>query len=238
MSNPTESFIRTFEEIVTEVNHRAGAPSSHSFEIEKTSERDGIVRKNRPLLIYIRDVRNALQHPKHSSEGHAVQVSEAFLDEVQDLLSHLKKPPTASSVGVSCKQIKTASLTNRLGDLADEMKRGGFSHVPILDERDAVIGVFNEAAVFDHLWAETETIVGRQMQISDILPHCRLDANHRETFRFVKPRTPIDDLVEMFLALESPTTRVGAAFVTASGKKTEPLQRLITPWDVLAISSN
>jgi hypothetical protein len=30
---------------------------------------------------------------------------------------------------------------------------------------------------------------------------------------------------------------VGAAFVTASGKKTEPLQRLITPWDVLAISA-
>ena len=60
MSNPTESFVRTFEEIVTEVNHRADAPSSHSFEIERAAKRDGIVRKNRPLLIYIRDVRNAL----------------------------------------------------------------------------------------------------------------------------------------------------------------------------------
>ena len=238
MSNPTESFIRTFEEIVTEVNRRAGAPSSHSFEIEKATTRDGIVRRNRPLLIYIRDVRNALQHPKHGSKGHAVQVSEAFVDEVQALLIHLKKPPTASSVGVPRNKIKTASLTDRLGDLADEMKRGGFSHVPIVDERDAVIGVFNDAAVFDHLWAETETIVGRQMQISDIFPHCRLDGDHTENFRFVKPRTPIDDLVEMFLALLSPTTRVGAAFVTASGKKTEPLQRLITAWDVLAISSN
>ena len=238
MSSPTKSFIRTFEEIVPEVNHRAGVPSSHFFEIEKAAERDGIVRKNRRLLVYIRDVRNALQHPKHSSEGDAVQVSEAFLDEVQALLSYLKNPPTASSVGVPLMQIKTASLTDRLGDLADEMKQGGFSHVPILDECDVLIGVFNEAAIFDHLWAETETIVGRQMQISDILPHCRLDADHTETFRFVKPRTPIDDLVEMFLALESPTTRVGAAFVTASGKKTEPLQRLITSWDVLGISSN
>ena len=42
---------------------------------------------------------------------------------------------------------KCSSLTDRLGDLADEMKRGGFSHVPIVDERDAVIGVFNDAAV-------------------------------------------------------------------------------------------
>ena len=86
MNNPTESFIRTFEQIVTQVNKRAGAPPSRLFEIEKAAERDGIVRSNRDLLIYIRSVRNTLQHPKHSSEGHAVQVSEAFLDEVQALL--------------------------------------------------------------------------------------------------------------------------------------------------------
>ena len=236
MNSRTEIFIRTFEEIVTEVNHRARASSWYSFEIEKATERDGVVRKNRPLLIYIRDVRNALQHPKHRSEGHAIQVSEAFLDEVQALLSHLKKPPTASSVGVPRKKIQTAGLTDGLGDLADEMKQHGFSHVPIVDVRDAVIGVFNEAAVFDYLWAEAETIVGRRMQISDILPHCRLDAGHTENFKFVKPSTPIDDLAEMFLGLGSPTTRVGASFVTASGKKTEPLQGLITPWDVLAMS--
>ena len=238
MRDPTEGFIRTFEDIVTEVNRRAGVPSSYRFEIERAVGRDGIVRRNRELLIYMRDVRNALQHPKHRSEGHAVKVSDAFLDEAQTLLTRLRRPPIASSVAVPRKNIKTASLTDRLGHLADEMKKAGFSHLPILDEREAVIGVFNEAAVFDHLWAETETIVGRQMQISDILPHCRLDAGHTETFGFVKPSAPLDDLVEMFLALASPTSRVGAAFVTASGKKTEPLLGMLTPWDVLANSAD
>ena len=42
MNSPTEIFIRAFEEIVTEVNHRAGAPSSYSFEIEKATTRDGM----------------------------------------------------------------------------------------------------------------------------------------------------------------------------------------------------
>ena len=95
MSNPTAGFIRAFEEIVFEVNRRAGTPSSRAFEIAKAARRDGVVRNNRPLLIYLRDVRNALQHPKHRSEGHAIQVSEAFLDEVQGLLIRLKK--TANS---------------------------------------------------------------------------------------------------------------------------------------------
>lgn len=233
MRNPTETFIRTFEQIVTEVNRRAGAPWSHTFEIEGAARRDGVVRRNRSLLVYVRNVRNTLQHPRHGSEGHAIQVSEAFLEEVQVLLTYLKNPPTAGSVGVPRRKICTARSTDRLGDLADEMRQGGFSHVPILDEHDAVIGVFNEAAVFDYLWADSETIVGRQMEISDILPYCRLDAERTESFRFVRPGTPVDEVVDMFLALESPTTRVAAAFVTASGKTTEPLQRLVTAWDVL-----
>lgn len=236
MSEPTERFIRIFEEIVREVNRRAGTPSSHSFEIDRASQRDTHVRRNRALLMYIRDVRNALQHPKHRSDGHAIHVSDAFLLEVSAILGSLKKPITAGSVGVPRRQIKIARLTDRLGELADEMKRASFSHMPVLDQDDVVIGVFNEAAIFDHLWAQPETIVGRQMQVSDVFAHCRLDANHTETFKFVTPSVPLDDLVQMFLGISSPTTRVGAAFVTASSKKSEPLQRLITPWDVLASS--
>jgi len=233
MSSTTERFIRLYEDLVAEVNRRSGAGTSHSFEIERAAGRDGAVRKQQNLLKYIRDVRHALQHPKHRSEGHAVLISESFLEEVASLLNHFQNPVRAGSLGVPRKQIRTAQLSDRLGDLADDMKTGGFSHVPIVDEGDVVVGVFNEAAVFDYLWSESEKIVGRSMSVQEVLPHCRLDANHTETFSFVGPRIPLEDLVDMFLALESPTTRVGAVFVTASGKSTEQLQRLITPWDVL-----
>lgn len=164
-------------------------------------------------------------------------MTDSFLKEVQALLRHLENPPVAIRVGVSRDRIAVAKLTDKLGDLADAMRQNGFSHLPILDERDAVVGVFNESAVFDHLWADTETIIARDMTVREISRHCRLDAGHTEAFRFVKPSTPLDDLTDMFLALESPTTRVGAIFVTASGKSTEPLQRMITPWDVLASSA-
>ena len=235
MNDPKEPFIRTYEKIKAEVNRRAGAPSSHIFEIKKAAKRDRLVVRKRDLLEYVHEIRKLLQHPQHNSKGHAIQIPQEFLDEVQVLLRRLKSPPTANSVGVphkKIKKIKIARETDRLGDLADKMKQRGFSHIPILDERGVVIGVFNEAAVFDYLWAEEKMIVDRQMLISDIFQHCRLNAGHTESFRFVKPATPIDDLVDIFRAL-SPTTRVGAVFVTASGNETEPLQRLITPWDVL-----
>lgn len=238
MNDTNDRFIRIYEEIKAEVNRCAGHESATSFQIDKAAERDSIVQRNRRLLKYIRDVRNVVQHPDPSTQGDAVQISKIFLDQVQKLLSRLKNPQTAYEVGVPLKKILTASRTDRLGDLADAMKQKGYSHVPILDENGAVTGVFNEAAVFDYLRAET--IVDREMQISDIFPHCRLatadnrlDTVHSETFTFRDPRTKLDDLVEIFRAVESETKRVGAVFITASGKKSEPLQRLITPWDVL-----
>lgn len=233
MSSTTERFIRLYEELVAEVNRRAGAGTSHSFQIEQAASRDGAVRTHRNLLKYIRDVRHALQHPKHRSEGHAVLISDEFLEEAVSLLNYFQNPSRAGSLGVPRKQIRVAQLSDHLGDLADDMKKCGFSHVPIVNEGDVVVGVFNEAAVFDYLWSESEKIVGRSMSVQDILSHCRLDAKHTETFRFVGPRAPLEDLVDIFLAPDSPTTRVGAVFVTASGKTTEPLQRLITTWDVL-----
>lgn len=233
MTTNTEKFIRLFEDLVIEINRRAGEVGSHSFEIDKAARRDKGIENLQYMLRYIRDIRNTLQHPKHRALGHAVEISTAFLEEVEGILNHLKNPPTARSVGVSRKKIRTAAFSDRLGDLAAEMKRTGFSHVPILNEKDVVIGVFNEAAVFDYLWSETEQIVSRDMTIEAILPHCKLDAAHTETFKFVRPGTPIDDLAEMFRAIESPMTRVGAIFVTASGNSREPVSRLITPWDVL-----
>lgn len=238
MTSINQEFIRTFESLSRELNRRASRPQSYSFELDEAVRRDPSIRRHEGRLRYIRDVRNTLQHPVHQSSGDALEVSASFLAEAQRLLEQLRNPPTASSIGIRRKQIRTAQLTDKLGELADEMKRTGFSHLPILDDKDVLLGVFNEAAMFDHLWAAPETIIGRNMQISDVLAHCRLDAGHTETFNFVRPTTPQSDLAEMFSVPTTPRSRVGAVFVTASGKPTEPITHLITPWDVLTSSAD
>ena len=234
MDKITRRFIRTFENIVTEVNRLAGEPLARPFQLKNAARRSSVVRKYQRRLHYFGEVRNLLQHPKNDSDGPAVHVSEAFIEEAKTLLEHLQSLPRACSIGVPRECVKVARCTDRLGDLAEEMKRERFTHVPIVDERNVIIGVFNEAALFDYLWSEAETIIGRDMQISEIFHHCRLDADHTETFKFVSPQTPFGDLADLFLTLDSCTKRVGVIFVTASGKMDESFQRLITPWDVLA----
>lgn len=236
MTSTNEQFIRVFEDLKEELNRRAKLSKSVSFEIEAAASRDKSVANCQTALRYVRDIRNALQHPKHGTSGHAFEINSDYLDEIRRLLQHLRNPPNANSVGVSRKEMKTADLSDHLGDLAKDMKATGFSHLPILDEGDRLLGVFNEAAVFDFLWQEPEQIIGRSMTVEAILQHCRLDAEHTETFKFVRPGISVEELAEMFKAVETPFTRIGAIFVTPSGKTNEPVSRMITPWDVLVPS--
>lgn len=233
MVDATEEFIRLYEALKTEINQRAGDPEAYDLRLDRAAHRDGIVRRNKTRLHYIKEVRNLLQHPRNARPVRPFTISEGFLRETTALLEAIRNPPTAQDFGVSRSELTVARPEDRIGDLAVMMKRNGFSHLPILDARGAVIGVFNEAAVFAHLWAEEETIIGRGMRVQEIMHCCRLDAGHTEAFDFVGPRTTQDALIDEFLAI-SDNTRIGAIFVTASGKRTEPVQRMITPWDVLA----
>lgn len=234
MSGVNDRFIRVFEGLSEVVNARAGRPNAHSFELAEACRRDNGVQKHRSVLQYMRDVRNTLQHPKHNGSGPAVQVSEIFVEELEKLLRKLSRSSTAKDVGVKRKEIRNARPEETLGNLADLMREKGFSHLPILGDKDKVIGVFNEAAVFAHLWHQGETIIARNMFLSDIMDDCQIESSRTETFEFVAPRTTLRELQSIFLSLSTPFSRVGAVFVTASGKAHEPLQRLITPWDILA----
>ncbi len=234
MSETTDKFINTFEKLKAEVNRRARRQNSERFELEEAARNDGAINKHFLKLKYIRDVRNALQHPQHDTPQRAFDVSPGFLGEVEQLLKYLVSPPTAKDIWVPRPALTIADPTDRIGDLAAVMKTKGFSHLPILDQKGAVIGVFNEAAVFAHLWKEDVTLIGRDMTVADIMESCRLDARHTETFEFVGPTKTQEQLVNLFVTIPSPTTRVGAVFVTASGSPRDPLQGLITPWDVLA----
>lgn len=234
MNNGNEEFIRVFEDLSDVINARAGRPNAHSFELHEACRRDKGIEKHRSVLQYMRDVRNTLQHPKHNGSGSAVQVSQTFVDELEKLLRKLSRSSTANDVGVSKKDIRAARPEETLGSLADLMREKGFSHLPILGDKKQVVGVFNEAAVFAHLLRQGETIIGRNMRLSDIMDDCQIESPRTETFKFVSPRTLLRELQSIFLSLSTPFSRVGAVFVTSSGKAHEPVQRLITPWDILA----
>lgn len=234
MSKDTEGFLRIVEDIRTQINRRVGMAARDGFGIDEAAKSDPVVLGLIDKLHYFRQIRNLLQHPRHDTPTRPFLITPEFLSEVQSVLDLLTEPPRAKSLGVGRKQLTFARVEDRIGALARLMKKECFSHLPIVDGDFRVLGVFNEAAVFSGLCTDQELILDGSMCVGDMMGSCRLDAGHTETFDFVAMEATKDELLKRFVVIESEFTRIGAIFVTKNGKPNEPLQRMITAWDVLS----
>jgi CBS domain-containing protein len=237
MTDNNAAFIQAYEVLKDEINRRAGRDGSARLEIEDAIDRDQRVAKRARLIRSIMSIRNILQHPHHTSRGPAFQITREFLAETTDLVQDLQNPPRASSMCIPRGKLCVADRGQTVASIADVMRAKRFSHIPILDRKDVLIGVFNEAAIFDYFFSNGGKEKASALTIEDILAHCRLDAEHTETFGFVGPNATEDAIIARLTAIAGPSTRIGALFVTASGKPSEPITGMLTPWDVLATRS-
>jgi CBS domain-containing protein len=229
---PNDQFIRLYEAMKTQINAIAGIDSAN-MELTQACERSKRVLGRRSEIWHVRDVRNLIAHPLANSRGPTVVVTSDLIHRTQRLLDALTTVRTANTAGVPLGKLFTVTTDTKLIMVADTMRAKRYSHVPILDEQKRVIGVFNESAIFDYLVSQTIIELTDTMVVDDIMDHCRLDAGHTESFRFVRADTTEDEMLDALVNVEGEFTRVGALFVTPSGKQAEPLHRMITLWDAV-----
>ncbi len=227
-----EELRRLFEALKVQINTIAGN-SGLVMDLAGACRRNKRVQQCRAEIEYLKDVRNIISHPWRNSVGPAVVVTSDLINRTRQLIENIASIRTASKVGVAVGTLYTATTNTKLVAVTTIMREKRYSHVPVLDERGRVIGVFNEAAVFDYLMSQTIIELNDTIVIGDIMDHCHLDAGHTEEFRFIGPSTTEDEMLDHLINVQGPYTRVGALFVTPSGKKTEPLNRMITIWDVM-----
>lgn len=230
---PNDQFIRLYEALKTQINAIAGIDSP-SMELIQACERSKRVLGHRSEIWHVRDVRNLIAHPLANSRGPTVVVTQDLISRTQRLLDALTTVRTANKTGVPLSQLFTATTDTKLITMADIMREKRYSHIPVLDEQNRVIGVFNESAIFDYLVRETIIELTDTTMVAELMDHCRLDAGHTESFRFIRPSTSEDEMLDALINVEGEFTRVGALFVTPSGDPTEPLHRMITIWDVMS----
>jgi len=234
--DPNLLFIQRFEHLKYLVNSTAGKNNSTYFELKLASENSRQIKRNFRLIQYIREIRNLLQHPNHEGGNHAIVVSEDLIGSLDDVISEIEKPKTAKDLGVPSKDLWCVNLDARVIDVSDKMKSENFSQVPITDQNDVLIGVFSESSIFSYFGTDEIIDASKNLSIQDIFAHCQLDDQRTEIYRFAHPNTPIHKIYNKFVTTDGNTKRLGAVFVTASGKQTEKVSRMITAWDVLASS--
>ena len=183
-----------------------------------------------------------LNHPDKDKEGGSTSVFNLSkdLDKIvlveDSLIGFLQAQKTAKDLGVPSKDLWCVNLDARVIDVSDKMKSENFSQVPITDQNDVLIGVFSESSIFSYFGTDEIIDASKNLSIQDIFAHCQLDDQRTEIYRFAHPNTPIHKIYNKFVTTDGNTKRLGAVFVTASGKQTEKVSRMITAWDVLASS--
>jgi CBS domain-containing protein len=153
----------------------------------------------------------------------------------RELLAQISKAARAGELGVKVDDLCVATWDDLIHPLIETMKKNKYSHIPILNDGGIVVGVFNESSILDYLIRSgMASLIEPDATLAEIQDHCLLGADHTETFRFIGPLAPEDDVADIFVTVSGEFTRVGAVFVTPGAAADKPIQRMITAWDVLA----
>jgi CBS domain-containing protein len=235
MTDFNEEFRQTFEAIKRVINRFAALEDSNEFELSAACAKSYLIRNRRVELEYIRQVRNVQNHPQQGSGQPTFVITEAFVGVCRDLLAQISKAARAGELGVKMQDLCVATWDDLIHPLIATMREKKYSHIPILDKSGIVVGVFNESSILDYLIRSgMASLIEPDATLAEIRIHCLLGADHTETFRFIGPLAPEDEVADIFVTVSGQFTRVGAVFVTPGAAADKPIQRMITAWDVLA----
>lgn len=72
-----------------------------------------------------------------------------------------------------------------------------------------------------------------ETRFTDLARYIGLDADRQESFRFVTPGARLSDIANAFDKAKERGDRLGMVFVTAHGSRDEPIEGILTAWDVI-----
>ena len=188
-----------------------------------------------PRLRKLRSIRNAFSH-NSCMDGDVAGINDSaneFLRMVTESVLALPK------VGNVCKPIKKVffcGLDTLISDVVAGMVKSVFSHVPVLDAQDKVIGVFSESTMLEmHKSGWTHKNTAKIKSISDLLPVSRHKADE---FPFVAMSAPVSYLCRLTSEALAAGKRIGMFLVTENGQEDEPLAGILTVWDIVGVSDS
>lgn len=185
-------------------------------------------------LMALRMVRNALTYNPMLNGKPLVTLNEGVIPFLDDVISHIKKLPTAANILIPRTEVFSASLSEMVHDVVEKMLEKIFSHVPVLDVDDRVIGVFSESTMLEMSKAGVKCDNATAMQ--DIVSFLPLEKHKAEVFRFVPKNDPISHLRYLCAKALEKHERIGMVFVTENGKQDEPLLGILTVWDIAGVA--
>ncbi len=232
MSN-SELFLEKYKELEKAVRstYNLREQDSISYYLRERSE----YKQYAEDIAYCQKVRNFLCHETKLDGDFAIEASDGMIKFIDKLILDIESQPKCSDIQICLCDVYWRFLTDSVKETMAVMRERGFTHVPILDDNGAVIGVFDENSVFTYIADEKIVSIDDGLKFSDIQKHLSIEGREMEEFIFVKADSYVVELERLVENAFLKGRRIELAFVTASGSPKEKLQGIITPFDIIKL---
>lgn len=200
--------------------------------------RDRFIANNRQYLMDLCDLRNTIAHsPLQGKDEEYIAVPcEDTVKKYKQFVALILAPPKALDHAVKTNDVFYSNWGSKIVDIIMEMKKRGYSFVPVMGEESIVQGVFSESSLFSFFGVRGELVLDKSDRIQDIKDAVLLEGHDSEYFEFVARSIDLYSLVDLFRDDEKNGKRLGMVFITDKGSHTDKLLGIFTAWDALRLS--
>lgn len=182
-----------------------------------------------------REMRNMLSHSKVILNGKSFDYFVPTLEVVEKLkiiINKIKNPKLVTNICVSLNNIYSKKLEDLILPSMKEMSEKIYTHLPILNNENKVIGVFSENTIFSYLLDEEIIEISKITKFSELQKYLDVNKHLSEIFKFVKRTTTIKEAKKIFEEELKENKKIGMVFITENGRKEESVLGIFTPWDL------
>ncbi|MBR5514958.1 MAG: CBS domain-containing protein [Clostridia bacterium] len=182
---------------------------------------------------YCKEVRNLLSHKKKISNSFAVEPNDNMISFIDELIEKVKNRRKCCEIQVKLSDVYWQRCDSLVKDCVEVMHKTGYGHVPILDNKGSVAGVFGINSLFSYIADNGASALNENLKFSDILEYLALDTRKSRKIIFVKADLYADELEKQIEKAFKKGERIVLALVTQNGDPKGKLQGIITPWEII-----
>lgn len=188
-------------------------------------------RENYEFLKTASEIRNLLSH-----QNETIVPSSEFLTRFLNITDHILNP--LSCYQACSKKIETCKYTDSLYLTLAKMDELSLSHLPILDEKGVLQGVFSRSVFFDCLIYDKTLKLSDDMTLLSFKERTSIHEHLNEDFLFVKRNDTVNKAFDLLLKKNAHEKTIALLFVTENGKENEKILGVLSLTDCARLSKD
>lgn len=234
MSN-AEVFINKYKEFESAVRSEYGLGNEESIRNFLRDQPE--FSRYQTEIACCQETRNLLQHQPMIRGEYPVEPSNKLIETLDFLTAKVLDRKTCLDICVRANAVFSAKLHESVKKAMATMRSKRYSCIPIVDDENRVLGVFGEGSIFDYLADEGIVELDDALCFDDLKDYIDPDGREGTLNLFLPHNYLVDKLLNQIENATNAAQRFQVAIITNTGSRSEPMQGIVTPWDVIASDS-